>query len=398
MNKLKEDPRGEFVTANAQYPTDWGLDDVHLVHVVRQYDPMVGGLEDFVKNLVRQQRGRFASVKVITLDRLFTDPDRKLPAEDTVEGVPVIRVPFSGSKRYPIAPAVFSKIRDADLVNVHAVDFFFDALALGSVFQRIPLVATTHGGFFHTGKYATLKKVWFNTLTRVTSNMYRGIACDGESDLQMFAKVAPHKVRLVENGVDLDKFADTAARTPQKHIVSIGRFSNNKRPDALIDMMASLCERDPAWKLSVMGGESDWTAAALRQRAAERNLTDNVEICVGLSNSEIRSRLAEASVFASASDYEGFGLSMIEAMSAGLVPVVHPNTSFQSLARYHPLVRLADFSEPDLAAEAVLGSWQQLIQAPSEARSGVMKSAARHSWPEAADRYAEFYRDVLGRG
>jgi len=374
-----------------------GLEDVHLIHVVRQYDPMVGGLEDFVKNLIRQQQGRFASLEVVTLDRLFTEPDRVLPAVDEVEGVPVVRIPFRGSTRYPIATDVFSKIRGADLVHVHAVDFFFDALALGSPVQGIPLVATSHGGFFHTGKFAALKKIWFHTATRITANRYRAIACCSESDLDTFKKVAPRKATLIENGVDLDKFADASSQIPQKHIVTIGRFSSNKRPDVVIDMMRVLVDRDPEWKLSLIGGASDWSVEALQARIAERGLVRNVEVFAGLSDAAIRRHLAGASFFVSASDYEGFGLALIEAMSAGLVPVVHPNAAFMSLAHRHPLVTLADFSKPDEVIGKLMQSWQGLTGSTSATRHSLMTAAANHSWPETAVRYEAFYQTALDR-
>ncbi|WP_346900480.1 hypothetical protein [uncultured Roseibium sp.] len=57
--------------------------DRRIVHVVRQYARMVGGLEDFVRNLVARKKGRFASLRVLTLGRLFTGPDRRLSQDGT---------------------------------------------------------------------------------------------------------------------------------------------------------------------------------------------------------------------------------------------------------------------------------------------------------------------------
>ncbi|MDN3721710.1 hypothetical protein QW131_27435 [Roseibium salinum] len=64
-------------------------------------------------------------MKVITLDRLFADPGTILAGRERIDGVAVHRIPFRGSSRYPIAPSIVKEIMDADLVHVHAVDFFF---------------------------------------------------------------------------------------------------------------------------------------------------------------------------------------------------------------------------------------------------------------------------------
>ena len=185
-----------------------------IVHVVRQFSPSIGGLEDVVKNLALQQNDHFAEVRVVTLDRLFTNPAERLPGRDVIDGIDVVRIPYRGSSRYPVAPTVLDAISSADLVHVHAIDFFYDFLAFTKPFHRRPLVATSHGGFFHTRKFARLKTVWFNTLTRFSTSRYAALACCSDSDLNLFNRIAPRKTSLIENGVDIEKFMDAGSRQP----------------------------------------------------------------------------------------------------------------------------------------------------------------------------------------
>lgn len=367
---------------------------VHLVHVVRQYAPNIGGLEDVVRNLAARQNGRFASLKVVTLDRLFRDPDRALPAHEMIDGVEVCRIPFSGSTRYPIAPAVFREIAYADLVHVHAVDFFFDALALSRLWHRKALVATTHGGFFHTRKYAAIKALWFNTLTRFSANRYSALACCSESDLEQFAKIAPGCVRLVENGVDIEKFRGAASPRPSKRLLTLGRFSKNKRLDQVLEVLANLRKRDPDWHLDIIGSNSDLTEADLRAQAGALGIDDCVSVHTGLPDAGIRALMGNASFFVSASEYEGFGLAVIEAMSAGLVPVVHPNAAFKALNARHPCVQLADFGDPRSVADRIAGL---LAGAGSLTALGneVMEAASQHGWAKVASLYDDVYRAAL---
>ena len=84
-------------------------------------------------------------MKVITLNRDFAKPNIVLPEHEDIDGIEVVRVPYRGSHRYPIAPKVLRHIKGADVVHVHAIDFFFDFLALTAPWHRQPLVVTPHG-------------------------------------------------------------------------------------------------------------------------------------------------------------------------------------------------------------------------------------------------------------
>lgn len=371
--------------------------DLHLVHVVRQYRPSVGGLEDFVASLAARQKDRFANVRIVTCDRVFRGgTGETLPEREIIDGIEVIRLPWHGSTRYPVTPGIFKAIAGAGLVHVHAIDFFFDALALASPFHRRPLVATTHGGFFHSGTAGGLKTVWFNTLTRLSATAYCGIACCSQSDYERFAAIAPSKVRLIENGVDLSKLGDAGAKTPVKGIISIGRLSQNKRIDRVIDAFAVLARRDPEWTLDIVGAPFDWSAKDVEAMIAERGLTGRARLHVGLNDAAMREIAGRASLFASASVYEGFGIALIEAMSAGLVPVVEPNPAFSAFAQRHPGITLTDFSDAEQAASALAAAHARLCGNPQGLREEVMAVAQTYSWESTAERYATFYREALG--
>ncbi|WP_163882903.1 glycosyltransferase family 4 protein [Rhizobium laguerreae] len=364
-----------------------------IVHIVRQFLPNRGGLEDVVANLARQTvRGGYR-VRVVTLDSLFTAPGDKLPLRERIDGIEVVRIPWFGSSRYPLAPQIFRHLADADLVHVHAIDFFFDALAWGRLLHGKPMIVTTHGGFFHTQKYATIKKIWFRTLTRASAMAYRRVVCCSASDLKQFSEIVPDSL-LIENGADIGKFADTASRRAKRRIVTIGRFSVNKRLDHLLDAMAMLKTRDPEWHLDIVGAESDLNRADVEDAIESRHLSGRVTLHVSPENDTIRRIIAEASIFASASEYEGFGLVALEAMSAGLLPVLNANDAFATLAARHPVLTLADFTNPESAATAIEAAHQALSRQPDAVRAGLLDAARGYSWDIVAGRYIDLYRSL----
>ncbi|MBY5329212.1 glycosyltransferase family 4 protein [Rhizobium leguminosarum] len=364
-----------------------------IVHIVRQFLPNRGGLEDVVANLARQTVRRGYRVRVVTLDSLFTAPEDKLPLREDIDGIEVVRIPWSGTSRYPLAPQVFRHLADADLVHVHAIDFFFDALAWGRLLHGKPMIVTTHGGFFHTQKYATLKKIWFRTLTRASAMAYRRVVCCSASDLKQFSEIAPDSL-LIENGADIGKFADTASRRAKRRIVTIGRFSVNKRLDHLLDAMAMLKTRDPEWHLDIVGAESDLNRADVEGAIESRHLSGRVTLHVSPENDTIRRIIAEASILASASEYEGFGLVALEAMSAGLLPVLNANDAFATLAARHPVLMLADFTNPESAATTIEAAHQALLHQPDAVRAELLDAARGYSWDIVAGRYIDLYRSL----
>ncbi|KQV73105.1 glycosyltransferase family 4 protein [Rhizobium sp. Root1220] len=367
-----------------------------IVHVIRQFLPNRGGLEDVVANLARQTVAHGYRVRVVTLDTLFTERQKILPHHERIENIEVVRIPWSGSPRYPIAPQVFRHLGDADLIHVHAIDFFFDALSWGRFLHRKPMVATTHGGFFHTSNYAAIKKVWFQTITRASAVGYDRIIGCSLSDFRQFSRIASSRSMVIENGADIGKFADSASRTPLRRIVTIGRFSVNKRLDNLLATVAALRERGgPAWHLDIIGVESDLSRRDLADHIERHDIEDAVTIHVSPANNLIRRIISQASIFASASAYEGFGLVALEAMSAGLLPVLNGNEAFRTLSERHNQLLLADFSDAASAAEAIEAAYDRLRSHGPQLRDQLMAETRAYSWEVVAERYLGVYRELL---
>lgn len=321
-------------------------DPLNLVHVVRQYRPGIGGIETLVEQLARAQVRDRHRVRVITLDRIFDDGGRKpLAARETLDGVEVERIPFRGSKRYPLAPGVLDRIADADLVHVHAVDFFADFLALTSPYHRRPMVLSTHGGFFHTEFAARLKKVYFNTVTRASLSRYAAVIAGGAEDERLFRPIAGDRLSLIPNKVDLEKFAGLADRAGSD-ILYFGRIAPNKQPGRLIRWFAPLAARDPGPRLILAGKPMGETIERLAGLAAELGVADRVDFHAQPSDDQLKQLIARSAIYACASSYEGFGLAAIEGVSAGLYPLLSPIPPFAAHVGEIGFGTLVDFDDP----------------------------------------------------
>lgn len=350
---------------------------------------MIGGLEDAVAQLaVHLQEREGVRCSVVTLDRAFGNSAQHLPATDEHLGIPIRRIPFRGSTRYPLAPAVLHELDGADLVHVHGIDFFFDFLVVTRLLHGIPLVASTHGGFFHTSFASQAKRIWFSSVTRASATGYRRIFGSSESDATMFRRIAPNQTVAIENGVNIEKWRGSASPTSQPTMIFIGRFSVNKNVPALIRLIAAL---GAPWRLIVAGQPSDLSADDLRASAMEQGVADRVEVHVGLDDTAIRALIGQASYVASASQYEGFGLSVVEGLSAGLTPLLSSIAPFRRLVERTGCGLLLDFEAPTAAAAAVAARHRH---APAEIDRNVAAAAA-FGWAGVAARFAHEYRAAV---
>ena len=138
-----------------------------ILHVVRQFYPATGGLEDHVLNLAVQQIQNLHEVTIFTLNKNFQNNENQKKI-DNLKKIKIIRFSYIGSKRYPISFLSIKKFNEFDIIHIHAFDFFLDYISLlkrvGMVKKKV--LVTTHGLFFHTKFLNFLKEIYFHTVAR----------------------------------------------------------------------------------------------------------------------------------------------------------------------------------------------------------------------------------------
>lgn len=334
--------------------------------------------------------------QVLTLDSVFGRPGR-LPHRDMVDGIPVIRIPWRGSTRYPLAPQVLRHIGAFDLLHVHAIDFFFDFLAWTWPFHRKTMIASTHGGFFHTGALRRIKEIWFRTITPVSVRAYKRIVACSYSDADMFRMVAAGRLLTIENGINQARFRDAASHKPGRTILAFGRFAVHKRLRLLFQLVALLRRENPEWKLIVAGQDSNLTVADLRRQAQACGITDALRIVSGPSDAALRDLMGEASFFGCLSAHEGFGLAAVEAMSAGLVPILSNITPFARLMQQGAAGVMVDPDNLAPGAREVEALAASLPDTADALRARNMEVASHYDWNSVAQEYVRLYQQVLGQ-
>jgi len=114
-----------------------------------------------------------------------------------------------------------------------------------------------------------------------------------------------------------------------------------------------------------------------------------------LDKAALHAELAQRGVYITASEHEGFGLSLVEALAAGLIVICRDIAPINTFFRDREAGCLLHFdgSPSDVAALGdILGAASGRAAAMSEAA----RAAARpHDWDVVAPQFVNHYREVL---
>lgn len=216
----------------------------------------------------------------------------------------------------------FARDRGVDIIHAHvARDYTLAAFAA----RRAPharLVLTRHV-LFPLGRAHRL----------ALSNVARVIAVSGAVSRALRAQKIfdEGKIRVVENGVDVGRYARARAehqRVPSGgtlRVGTVGELSLLKGQEEFLRAAALVARRlGGRVEFVVAGGDAsrDGRHLALIERLiSELDLGGRVRLPGRLSEEEVARLLASLDLFVSASRSESFGVAMVEAMACG-VPVV----------------------------------------------------------------------------
>ncbi len=106
-------------------------------------------------------------------------------------------------------------------------------------------------------------------------------------------------------------------------IIAVGRLEPQKRFDRLIDAFSLIAHKYPSWYIDIYGEGND--KERLQQQIAEKGLTKQIYF-KGVT-SDVYSEYERSQFFVFSSDYEGFGLVLVEAMACG-IPCVSTDCPF----------------------------------------------------------------------
>jgi alpha-1,3-mannosyltransferase len=352
---------------------------MRIVHVVHRYFPHVGGSEEVVRQMSERLVSRGHDVSVITRG--------VRPSE--VNGVRVI--PVGGISSY--LSALDEMTRGADILMVYGQKVWCsDWLSFSRL--HCPLIYFPVG--FDSWNKSVLHRLYYEIWQRRICRKADTLVALTRSEEDFLRSWVNHpRLSRVPNGVDWSYWqgeaGDIPEGVPRPFMLHAGGYHPTKRVDRLLRIAATLRERGVDVGLVTCGPNFEGAAKRLRSLAKSLRLGESYLGLGEVQRSTLKGLLTSCSVFVSASSFEGFGLTFLEALACGKPVVSGPVGVAPELAEKTGNVfiahGMAGFVE---GVEAFL----QGDHDPKEAKD----VATRYDWDRIIDLLEDVYLDAAQRG
>jgi len=285
---------------------------IKIIYIIPTLD--MGGAERLVVDIIKNLNSDKFFVKIICLKRFGA-----WGLELKNSGVPLILL---GQKR---RVSLFSLIKlikilkqeQPDIVHTH----LFGADVYGSLAARLAgvkyLVSTEHNLNYDEGFIKSVVKIFIDKLF----NKIIAVSNSVKNYIVKVYRAEAKKIMVIYNGVEINNFFQTEnrldnAKNNRKMIIgSIGRLTKQKGFEYLIEAVAKLAERNIE---CLIAGDGE-LKKELETKVKKLGLDDKIKF-LGWQK-DIKSFLNKLDIFILPSLWEGFGIAILEAGSAGL-PVI----------------------------------------------------------------------------
>lgn len=288
---------------------------MRILHVYKDYYPVVGGMENHIRLLAEAQAAAGHDVTVlVTALGLHGD-------EEDVGGVRVRRAGrMANVSSAPVSAALFAALREEDPNLTHLHSPYPVGEAAWLAFGAHPVVVTYQSDIV---RQRVLGKLWTPWLRRLLARADRILASNpAYVESSPFLRANRDRVTVVPLGIEPVRFEcrdRSAARrrfAPDDgpRIAFVGRLRYYKGLHVLVDAMRRL----PEARLLLVGTGPE--GLALRRQAEEVGVSERIDWLGDVTDEDLPVVLAAADVFVlpSTARSEAFGIVLLEAMAAGL--------------------------------------------------------------------------------
>lgn len=283
----------------------------------------VGGTEKLVSDMCNEMATRGNDVFLYIVNDYYSDQFLKT-LNNNIHLELQNRKAGSGEKIHTIFH-IAKYIKRNGIEVVHCNSLYSPELLILKpyYFSHTKVVHTIHD----VGQYGTLPK-WKIILRNYLCDSFIAISTCVKNDV-INAGANPRKVRVLYNAINIEKYKmHSKKKFNNKHVIigNVARIMPEKKgQDILIDALAILKNKYPEILCKFAGGydlQHEEAYKKLEQQVKDLHLCDNVEFLGNIS--DVPGFLKTLDLFVLPSRFEGFGISLIEAMAMG-IPCIASN-------------------------------------------------------------------------
>ena len=298
-----------------------------------RYPPAPGGAETVVKAYSEGLRDLGHDVEVITTDLYTETPFVKKEMPSEVNGINVTRhkaYTVSGEAHYVLAPGMVKSFlsKEADVIHTHSYGYFQNHAGwIRERFQSTPWVITPH---FHPSwsmwggaKRKTLREFYDTVVGKGTMETADLITCVSKHERDMLVSeigLSEDNIKIIYNGInwkdwevlpDKNIFRKAYPEISEKFVLFAGRLATNK---GLSDLISAMELIDHEHVDLVITGADMGLGKKLEKEASEKGV--KMHRLGHIDDETYRSVLAAAEMLVLPSEYEAFGIVLLEAAAA----------------------------------------------------------------------------------
>ncbi|MTJ07912.1 glycosyltransferase [Anabaena sp. UHCC 0204] len=302
---------------------------------------------------------------------------------------------------------LFSNVYKYNLVHTHAI-FSYPVLAAYWMCQihKIPYIATPHGMLepWALAYKSWKKQFYFSFLEKPSLQKASAIQMTASSEVKQINNlklkanpvIAPNGIHRQDFEIlpDPEIFYNQFPETKNKRlIIFLGRIDPKKGLDLLAPAFAQAYQRFPETHLIIAGPDNTGflsTADSYFIKAGCRNAVTFTGMLTGTIK---YAALAAANIYVAPSYSEGFSMSVLEGMAAGLPCVITTGCNFPEAAE----AQVA--SVVDINTDSIANALIQLLKDDQEAKK--MGDRARqfilenYTWDRVATKMVSVYQDII---
>ncbi|MDP2656373.1 MAG: glycosyltransferase family 1 protein [bacterium] len=273
--------------------------------------------------------------------------------------------------------------------------WFFPNLNFIALSPNQRSVITVHDvSFKRYPEFFSKKQRWWHSVVHpdillLRSQKIIAVSEHTKSDVIREFKTLESKIEVTQLGFDTSFCLTSQSSSTQiqkygRAIVTYAGGDMRKNLDVIIHgyrLLRSMSSRFDDVSLHIVGRRGRWIGNSIH--GVLKDYESNVHLYDGLSRSETISLMRQASVFVYPSFYEGFGLPLLEAMSAGIPVIASPNSAILETA--HNAAFFSDPYNPHAMARSL-----DMLLSNTALRSRLNENAQRrineYSWRKTASR------------
>jgi len=293
--------------------------------LIEYFYPIKGGAENNCFYLARELAKKH-DVHVFTSNR---KDDKIFKKEETVEFIKIHRYKnFFRYKYYlTFTPGLLSILKyNLDILHVHSFGFLWHdfIVLLKKLFSRTKIVNTPHGPFMALNKYNFLENIFrsviifkeyffnklYNVVIQVNPNQHKWITKYG---------VSRKKIKYIPNGISKETFDKIDNKNfikkynlKNKFVISyVGRIQKYKGLNQVIKVLPKLDKKI----IFLVAGKDSGDKKRLIDLAIKLKVGDRIIFLGEISDKDKLRALDSSEIFILSSDWEAFGIVILEAMA-----------------------------------------------------------------------------------